>query len=676
MIEYQTPKRYLAISLTALTAGLAACDDSNTQVSSVDPTIPLVVSVGEDIQTTEREVVQLSANLSGSTNGTTPTWTQLSGPVVDVEDPTLLSTRFVAPNVRNDESVVLRLSVTNLLGQQSSDDITITVQNLTNGPNGPSPQGIPNNGNDRRDRARNNRENSMMLDNREVRTYDGSNNNTANPNWGASFIHLQRLAPSAYADGIDDLAGPNRPSARIISNAVINQDEGTSLPNLASGTDFVWQWGQFIDHDIDLTDGAEEAANIAVPTGDIFFDPESTGLAEIPLNRALFDPDTGFTTTDPREQENEITSWIDGSMVYGSGDDRAEALRVASDSPLLKTSAGNLLPFNEDSLTNANGFVTDPTQLFLAGDIRANEQLALATLHTLFVREHNRIAAILENDFPTNSADEIFEATRRLVVAKIQKITFDEWLPALVGETAIPDYSGYDNTINPSIFNEFSAAAFRLGHSMINEQLLRLDESGAEIAAGNIELARAFFTAPSILIDENSLDPILRGLATQTHQRLDAKIVHDLRNFLFGAPGDGGLDLASLNIQRGRDHGLPDYNTMRSAMGLTPVINFSDISSDQDVVAALSGTYANVNDIDLWVGGLAEDAVNGSQLGELFQSIIVKQFTNLRDGDRFWYLNDLNDEERDRVRNSTLAEIIRDNTGIGNELQDNVFQTP
>lgn len=676
MIHNSTSRIALSNSLFVFAASLVGCDDSSTNIANIVSNTPFVVSVGADVDIEERETVQLSVSLSGTTTGITATWSQVSGPRVDIEDPTILSPNIIAPSVRNDEEAVLRLTVMNSLGQQSSDDITLTIQNLTNGPDGPSPQGIPNDGDDRRDRARNNRESPMMLDNREVRTYDGSNNNVANPSWGASFIHLQRLAPSAYADGIDDLAGPTRPSARLISNEIINQDEGVSLLNTASGTDFVWQWGQFIDHDIDLTDGAEEPANISVPIGDIFFDPNSTGLEEIPLNRALFDLNTGFTTAEPREQENEITSWLDGSMVYGSGDERAAALRVGSDSPLLKTSAGNLLPFNEDSRTNANGFITDPTQLFLAGDIRANEQLALATMHTLFVREHNRIAAILEEDFPANTADEIFEATRRLVVAKIQKITFDEWLPVLVGETAIPDYSGYDSTINPSIFNEFSAAAFRLGHSMLNEQLLRLDAEGNEIALGNVELASAFFTAPAILTDEDSLDPILRGLATQTHQKLDSKIVHDLRNFLFGAPGDGGLDLASLNIQRGRDHGLPDYNTMRSAMGLTAVTNFSDISSDVDVVAALSSTYSTVNDIDLWVGGLAEDAVSGSQLGELLQTIIVKQFTDLRDGDRFWYLNDLNNEERNRVRNSTLARIIQDNTGIGNELQNNVFQTP
>jgi hypothetical protein len=668
--------KFLTSSLMAMSMVLVACGDENNTTSSTQQLTPLSVSAGADKTSNERDNVEVEGSLSGATSGATITWSQVSGPMVDLNNVSSLAIEFTAPNVRDSAAIVLRLSVSDGPGRTATDDVSITIENVTNGPDGPSPQGIPDDGNDRRDRARNDRENRRMLDNREVRTYDGSNNNTANPEWGTSFAHLQRLAPNDYADGIDDLAGPSRPSARVVSNQIVNQDGGVSIPNTFDTTDFVWQWGQWIDHDLDLTDGAEEDADIVVPTGDVFFDPQSTGLEVISFSRALFDPNTGFTTANPREQENEITSWIDGSMIYGSDDERAEALRVGSDSPYLATSDGNLLPFNSDSLTNANGFVTDPTVLFLAGDIRVNEQLALATMHTLFVREHNRIAEILEDDFPNNTADEIFEATRRLVIAKLQIITYDEWLPALIGDNAIPAYTGYDSSVNGTIYNEFSSAAFRLGHSMLNEQLLRLDADGNTIADGNVDLASAFFTAHQILTEETSLDPILRGLATQIHQKLDNKVVSDLRNFLFGQPGDGGLDLPSLNIQRGRDHGVPDYNTMRVAMGLTAVTQFSEISSDTDVVNALSTTYSTVDDIDLWVGGLAEDPVSGSQLGELFQAIIVRQFTEVRDGDRFWYENDLTNDELNRVRGTTLAQVIRANTDIGSELQDNVFEAP
>ncbi len=543
-----------------------------------------------------------------------------------------------------------------------------------------SPQGIENNREEKRDRATSQRKRSNssppLVDAREVRTYDGANNNLQNPDWGAAFTHLQRLGPSDYADSISALAGPQRPSARVISNQIVNQDNGESIPNTFGTSDFVWQWGQFIDHDIGLTDGGtDESANISVPIGDPHFDPSHSGLAVIPFNRAFFDPATGVTTDNPREQENEITSWIDASMVYGSDAERAAALRVGPDSPFLKTSAGNLLPFNVNGLANANGFVQDPATLFLAGDVRANEQVGLTVMHALFVREHNRLASILRRERPNADPEVIFQTARRLVAAEIQIITYEEFLPALLGRDAISPYRRYDPAAHPGLLNEFSVAAFRLGHSLLSSQILRLDADGNEIAEGSIALRDAFFTAPAFLQERGDLDPILRGLASQRHQQLDVKIVDALRNFLFGAPGQGGFDLASLNIQRGRDHGVGSYNDTRAALGLGRVSRFDEITSDPDVQQALFLTYGSVDRIDLWIGGLAEDplASEGSQLGPLFREILILQFEALRDGDRFWYERDLTVDELRRVKDTSLARVIRDNTGIGRELQKNVF---
>ena len=634
-----------------------------------------IVSAGDPQIIVEGDVIEMSGSVTDPNNDSvTYEWTQVSGPMIEFEDSTRLIASFRAPNVSEPSEIVLRITATDEHGTSSSDTVTLTVQDTAR--SGRSPQGIPNDGKDRRSRARDKRHrNRIVIDSREVRAYDGANNNLTNPEWGATFEQLQRWGTADYADQIEQLAGPDRPSARVVSNAIADQTEGTSVPNTVNGTDFVWQWGQFVDHDIDLTDGAEESADILVPEGDLFFDPNSTGAQVIAFNRALFDQATGTDASNPRQQENEITSWLDGSMVYGSDDDRNAALRV-SGTPLLKTSNGDLLPFNTDALSNANGFVTTPESLFLAGDVRVNEQLGLTVMHTLFVREHNRIAAKLLNANPTADQDAVFEATRRLVIAKIQVITYEEWLPALLGPNALDLYSGYDETVNPTIFNEFSAAAFRLGHSMLNEQLLRLDAAGDEITDGHVDLKSAFFTGPSILTSETDLDPILRGLATQLHQEIDAKVIDDIRNFLFGLPGSGGFDLASLNIQRGRDHGVPGYNDMREAMGLSRVTQFGQITSDGELAEALFETYGSVNDIDLWVGGLSEDAVAGSQLGELFHTILVQQFTALRDGDRFWWETYLTSAERDQVKDTTLADIIRDNTDIENEIQDNVFIAP
>ncbi len=686
--------KILKISPFILSLGIAACSGAEGDLYIDSPNIAPIATAGSDQFVNERAVVQLEGVAVDPDSQVQVNWMQVSGPAIELENTSAITTSFVAPSSSSEMKIVLRLIVDDGVNERVTDDVVITVSDTGNGPNGVSPQGIPDGGRDRREAVLSDRERSATptrpggdrdpsdptvpdgsLD-KERRSYDGTYNNTENPNWGASFSMLQRIGPADYSDLIDDMAGLSRPSARVISNELAAQSEGVSIPNTHSGTDFVWQWGQFIDHDIGITDGTEEAANIAVPEGDEWFDPDGTQNANISFNRALYNPNTGYSTDNPRQQFNEITAWIDGSMIYGSSDERNHALRAEGDSPLLLVSSGNLLPFNSEGLTNANGPARDPSGLFLAGDVRANEQVGLTVMHTLFVREHNRLANEIKLANPRLSGNEIYDKTRRMVTAKVQKITFEEWLPVLLGEDAIPPYLGYDANLNPSIYNEFSVAAFRLGHSMLNEKLLRLDASGNEIQGGHLSLAGAFFVAPQILDGEDSLEPILRGLASQHHQSVDTKVVNAVRNFLFGAPGDGGLDLAALNVQRGRDHGVPNYNTMRQMMGLQPINRFSDITSDEELAGKLEEMYGSVNDIDLWVGGLSEDAHGSSQLGELFHAMVVKQFAELRNGDRFWYQNDLTLDELAQLNDVNLAKIIRDNTSIGDEIQENVFLAP
>ncbi|MEM8547701.1 MAG: peroxidase family protein [Pseudomonadota bacterium] len=661
-------------SLLALCIVVGATSAGCSSGSSSDAVDAATLAVDAGANKTVDEGDSVTLDDAAATPGATVEWTQVSGPTVTFSVTDTESPLVTAPRLRETTDAVLRMTAT-ADGASVADEFTLTIVNTGNGPEGPSSQGI----NDLDRNARRNRDGNggRTVGAREVRSFDGTGNNIDQPDWGSSFSHLQRLSAVAYADGVSAFAGPDRASARVISNVVVSQAEGESLPNTRQHTDMVWQWGQFIDHDFGLTDGAEESVDIEVPVGDPFFDPAGTGTAVILFNRALFDPATGTDTDNPREQENEITSWIDGSMVYGSDDERALALREDAESPFLATSAGNLLPFNVEALTNAAGFVSDPTSLFLAGDVRANEQVGLATMHTLWVREHNRLVQTLIDDNYSTDAEVLYQQARRLVIAKIQKITYDEFLPVLLGDDALPAYSGYDSTINPTLYNEFSAAAFRFGHSLLNEQLLRLDAARAEIDSGHLALRDAFFSAPSILTDEDSLDPVLRGLATQVHQSIDPFIVQDLRNFLFGQPGDGGLDLAALNIQRGRDHGVGTYNDLRIAMGLARYTSFAQITSDTAVQLALIEAYdGDIDAIDLWVGGLAEDAVAGSQFGPLFQAILVRQFVELRDGDRFWYERYLTARELDQIEATTLARVIRANTGIGGELQDDVFTAP
>ncbi len=502
-----------------------------------------------------------------------------------------------------------------------------------------------------------------------VRTLDGSGNNRDDPEMGAAFTALRRRLPSDYADGVSALAGADRPSPRAVSNAVNAQEE--AVPNPRRASDFLWQWGQFLDHDIDLTDGAlpPEPAPIAVPAGDPWFDPDGAGDALIFFNRSLYDEDTGTDAGNPRQQLNEITAWIDASNVYGSEEERASALRTHDGTGRLRVEDG-LLPGNEAGLPNAGG---PSPELFLAGDVRANEQVGLTAMHTLFVREHNLLAGRIARDNPRFTGDEIYEAARRLVGAEMQAITYHEFLPALLGRDALDPYRGYRPDVDAGIANLFATAAFRLGHSMLSPTLLRLDARGREIPEGHLALRDAFF-APSVL-REAGIEPLLRGLARQVCQRVDVLVIDDVRNFLFDDdPADGGFDLPALNIQRGRDHGLPSYNAARRQLGLPAARGFADVSSDPDVQERLAAVYASVDDLDLWVGGLAEDPLPGSHLGPLFFTIVKEQFEALRDGDRFWYQRTLTGPERRQVESTRLADVIRRNTAIGREIPDDVFR--
>lgn len=511
----------------------------------------------------------------------------------------------------------------------------------------------------------------------ENRSMDGTGNNLANPTWGAAHGQLLRFSTASYADGFNSPArtGVGHASARAISNAVVAQT-GSTL-NARGMSDWVWQWGQFVDHDFSLTEpgSISEPFDISVPMGDPHFDPFNTGTATIGFSRAEFIPGTGAGPGNPRQHSNQLTSFIDGSMVYGSENGRAGWLRDPNGGGRLKVTAhssGDMMPYNDGTVPNAMGMNTSH---FVAGDVRANEQIGLASVHTLFVREHNRLAAMLETNNPGWTDDQIYERARKLVGAEIQAITYNEWIPSLFGAGALSAYSGYDPSVDASIATEFSTAAFRIGHTLLSPQIQRVDNSGNPIPEGPAALQASFFN-PAMVTDEGGIGPILKGLASQAAQEIDTHIVDDVRNFLFGPPGAGGFDLAALNIQRGRDMGVADYNTLRQSYGLPAVQSFSDISSDIDVQLALQSVYADVDSIDPWVGMLAEDHVGLGSVGLTMRTVILDQFERVRDGDRFWFEADPElAGELGWLGDLKLSDIIRWNSEITN-IQDNVFFIP
>ncbi len=497
-----------------------------------------------------------------------------------------------------------------------------------------------------------------------IRSIDG----TDAPAGGRAGTELLRIAAPDYpADGSGEQMwmAPFVPNPRDISNACVAQP-GPILNNRHL-SDMVWAWGQFLDHDIDLTLTHPDFGTADI---DVLGDDDPLGPNPIPFDRSEYHPDTGMPNV-PRQQINAITSLIDASNVYGSDFVRAAALRTFSRGKL-KTSRGNLLPFNTDGLPNAGG----PSDLlFLAGDIRANEQVGLTCLHTLFVREHNRLAEAIAKAYPKAGDEQIYQLARKIVGAEVQTITYNEFLPALLGPWApsLKEYRGWDPGVDPSIANEFSTAAFRFGHSMLSPNLVLGDNKGV---VGALPLRDAFFNPEFLAANPRNVDLLVYGFTLQRAQEIDNMIVDDVRNFLFGQPGEGGLDLASLNIQRGRDHGLPRYNVVRAAYGLPPVASLAEINSDPTVGLTLASIYDSIDVVDPWVGGLAEDHLPGASVGELIAAAVNDQFSRLRDGDPYFFLGDpdLRDTHVRKiidVREITLAHVIRWNTdakGVSNNV--------
>jgi len=477
----------------------------------------------------------------------------------------------------------------------------------------------------------------------EFRSIDGSGNNLSDLSQNSTGDSFGRIGPANFSDSQRSLV-TNLPNARTVSNLVVAATtEEAETPNDRGLSGMMYAWGQFIDHDINLikSDGINKIS-IQIPNGD----PSISG--SISLTRTKVDPLTGLAI-------NNVTGWIDGSMVYGSDAVTAASLRNAEGYML--TSAGNNLPI-------ANG-------AFLAGDIRAQENPDLTALQTLFVREHNRQVNLLKAANPEWSGDQLYNQARAIVGAEIAHITYSEFLSSLLGRGAIGRYEGYDPTVNTSMNEEFAGAAFRFGHSIVSANLQRLAENGSAVGP-DLSLKDAFFQTTSDFAANGGAAGFLRKLASDVSNELDVFIVDDLRNFL-NVPG-ASMDLAAINIQRGRDLGLGSLNQTRVALGLKAYTSFAEITSDASIAASLQAAYGSVDKLDLWIGGLAENHGQGAMVGETFQIIIANQFEALRDGDRLWYENQGFDRRTlDQINDTKLSDLILLNTDV-KHIQDDVFR--
>ncbi|XP_077547312.1 peroxidasin isoform X2 [Haemaphysalis longicornis] len=550
------------------------------------------------------------------------------------------------------------------------------------------------------------------------RTYDGTCNNLQHPMWGASLTPFERLLPAEYENGFNTpvgwtaekpVNGHRLPLARAVSTGLVSTE---TVEGDTEHSHMLMQWGQFLDHDmdfsmpaisherfIDTVDCADSCDNVmpCFPIEVPLDDRRVRGHRCIEFVRSSTACGSGRTSVfygalAPREQTNQLTAFIDASNVYGSRSKQAVHLRnLTSDRGLLRVgprmpSGKHLLPFNDGQPNDCkrNSEIND-VDCFLSGDVRANEQLGLVSMHTLWFREHNRLAEALSEINPHWDGERLYQEARKIVGAEMQHITFEHWLPKILGPlgmAAMGPYRGYNPETNPSVVNVFATAAMRFGHFLINPVLLRLGSDWRSVPEGPVPLRRAFF-APHLLLREGGIDPLMRGLmaAPVKLRRPDQLLNSELTDHLFEPALVVAQDLASFNIQRGRDHGMPGYNSWRQFCNLSRASSFEDLRHEitsAELRRKLERLYKTPDNIDVWVGAISEEPTPGSKVGPTLSCLLSQQFARLRDGDRLWYLNDgtFTEEQRQELRRSSLARVLCENGDNITHVTRDAFTLP
>ncbi|KAM8977067.1 eosinophil peroxidase-like [Pelodytes ibericus] len=541
------------------------------------------------------------------------------------------------------------------------------------------------------------------------RTITGECNNRKNPILGAANTGYKRLLPPQYEDGFSlprgwtekkPINGFSLPLARAVSNEIVRFT--TSVTQDDARAIMFMQWGQFVDHDLDLAP--------ASPTRSTFIkgvDCDNSCARESPCFPLKFPPNDPRNPnpndciplfrsapvcslkSPVREQINSLNAYIDGSQVYGNDDQTAEKLRDNKNQRGLMAINKNFtdnglsfLPFSPASgdvctLTNVSAGIP----CFIAGDPRVAEQPGLTAFHTIFLREHNRIATKLHTLNPTWSGEILYQETRKILGAILQKITYKDWLPLLLGSDTskmLSPYTSYNEKEDPRVSNVFTIA-FRMGHTLVQPFIYRLGDGYRPYKPEPQTPLHLTFFSTWRIVHQGGIDPLVRGmLANRAKLNVQNQVVVDeLRDHLFELVQRIGLDLSALNMQRGRDHGLPGYNAWRRYCGLSAPRNLPELAAvmnNRKLAQKFMNLYGTPENIDIWVGAVTEPHVPGGRIGKLLTCLIGNQFRRTRDGDRFYYENRsvFTAAQRKSIEKVTLARIICDNTKI-KDVPRNVF---
>ena len=409
------------------------------------------------------------------------------------------------------------------------------------------------------------------------RSFDGLCNNKKNPTWGSTGACHQRILPAHYVNGKDSMRDYSYANSRSLSNYITVPSEKRT-----HYTSMVLAFGQFLNHDISNTASfdTEKAKQM-----DCCKNSKNAECYAIKFNEKYDEIGTkygsrcqNFIRSTPcpcksgqREQQNLQTSFVDLSLVYGPSDKLAASLRTFK-AGRMATSTN----FRGQEILPSDPKATPCTprmkglSCFRAGDIRCNQHPLLLSMHILFVRNHNHHAHHLSRVNPSWKDEQIFQEARKINIAEMQHITFSEYLPIMLGKQLSEYYNlkprnygftTYDYYKNPTSINEYVTAAGRFGHSQMKDlyRVIFKDQKSNHYNSSTFLLRDNFFE-PGFAWEGLFAD-LIRGTTNEFAASVDSGFSMTAKNYALRVRNKSpfGLDLVSVNIQRGRDHGIPGY---------------------------------------------------------------------------------------------------------------------
>lgn len=522
----------------------------------------------------------------------------------------------------------------------------------------------------------------------QYRNYDGSCNNLYVPWWGKRETPYERIIAPEYQDKINSPRALGADYYPLPNPREVAMKIHSSRRTFPETTQFLTFFGQHIDHDLVLTSrsayqgGSEKKCscgtsdrdcfNIPVPYDDYYNQDQKC----FPFTRSSAASKNFDCKFSYREQLNSVTHWLDLSNIYGSSVHQAKKLREFKHG-LLRTSKNPVNGHDDLPLNNPNKRCEQSMQeqCYMGGDVRLNDNHYLTIFTRIFVMEHNRIAKELYKINYEWDDERLFQEARRINIAEYQHVVYYEFLPVLLGGYAmnkwglIPEpynqyFDNYDRYTNPQVKNAFATAAGRYGHVLINKFHYVYDNQYNLVDN---------YTTDFLLFSQTYYgDFSLRGAMLGNSYYSTPAINEYLNNYLFqGMTKDYKRhSLGTLNIHRGRDHGLAGYNKYRAWCGLNYAYSFDELTNIPAAIRnELKYLYASVDDIDLFTGAMSEYAVDDGVLGATTACILGDGFHDWRYGDRFWYENrdsitGFKMDQLNEIKKSTLARLVCDNTEI------------